>query len=360
MTDSSILIIVGNRPQYIKLGHFLKYKHKINKKISIVDSGQHYDDELSKNFFKEFKFKPNISLKVGSNDNSISIAKIITKFHKIIQKINPKLLIIFGDTNTTVAGAIAGKHLNVKILHIEAGERVFDQNNNPEETNRLLTDSISDYFITSSQKSKLNLIAEGKKKNKIFFTGDILYDLLRERVKKINFKNKKLLEDNDLNSNEYIFTTIHRKENTFDNKLISILKVLDGYDLKVILSAHPRTIKIINKLKWKPKKNLKIIPPLSYEKTLYFVKNSKFIVTDSGGLKREAFFLGKKSIYIKKGYPYWQEIDKQGMSITCDVKNLKKKIKGLFTKEIINLNKNIYGNGASVNKMISIINKISQ
>ena len=177
MNKKSCIFVVGNRPQYIKLGHLLKFKKKINKKIIIIDSGQHYDNDLSKSFFKEFNFKPDINLNVGSLENAQSIAKIIQEFNKVLNKLNPSLLIIFGDTNTTAAAAITGKHLNIKTLHIEAGERVFDQKDNPEETNRLITDAISDYFITSSIVSKKNLINEGKNKKKIFFTGDILFDL---------------------------------------------------------------------------------------------------------------------------------------------------------------------------------------
>lgn len=358
MNKKNCIFVVGNRPQYIKLGYLLKFKKKIKKNITIIDSGQHYDNDLSKKFFKEFNFKPDINLKVGSLENTLSIAKILQKVNKILIKLNPELLIIFGDTNTTAAAAIACKHLNIKTLHIEAGERVFDQKNNPEETNRLITDAISDYYITSSIISKKNLINEGKKKKNIFFTGDILFDLLLEKIKKIDFKDSVKMDKYNLKRNNYLFATIHRKENTVEKNLNKILKVLDNHEVKILLPAHPRTLKIIKKINFHANKNLIIISPLKYLDTLYFIKNSLGVITDSGGIKREAFFLGKKSVSIKEGYPYWSEIDLQKMSISSNISSLKKNLKKIKYNQLSNFNKNVYGSGKSFKEIIRVINKL--
>ena len=354
-----ILFIVGNRPQYVKLGILLKKIKKFNMKYKILDTGQHYDKKLSKIFFNNFNFKPDYDLKIKSGKNTEIISKIILKLSKFLMKKNFKYLVIFGDTNTTLSASIVASQLNLKLLHIESGERTFTRKNFPEEINRVISDNLSDYLVCCSKSGFNNLKLENFNKKRIFFTGDIMYDLFKDSSKKILIQKKINLSKYSLKNNEkFCICTIHRQENTSIYNVKNYLKILDNLNFKTLLFAHPRLKKVISKIKWKPKRNLKIFDPIDYFEMLKLLKKCHVVFTDSGGLKKEAFFSKRFSVNPQSGLPIWNNINNQRWSATYkpdDFKSIKNKLNNFRVPKKHNIYE--FGTARSCEKIIKIIKK---
>ena len=352
MLKKKILIVVGNRPQYIKAGIIYFNLQKIKRyQVDILDTNQHYDKNLSSYFFKNFKYKPKFNLKIGSHKNEIAISKIIISLSKFLDNKYYDLLIVLGDTNSTAAAAICAKLKNLKLIHIEAGERIFHQNEAPEEINRLIADQCSDLLFTCSKEAKLNLIKEGYKKKYIKFIGDPMLDLYK-------YFSTKLIGKKKIYNFNYVFATIHRKENTKKEFLFKLLNLLDNHKDKVILSLHPRTKKIIHKYKWKAKKNLIFIKPVDYLTSLRLINHSNLVFTDSGGIKREAYYAKKFCISPQSGKPLWPQTVKSGWNKTLkpnDLNKMKKFLKNFPKPGKYSLS--TFGNGKACKRLIKEINK---
>ena len=297
MTQSKkkiIDIIAGTRPNFVKIASLFNQINiisKIKKKYEfrLIHTGQHYDKMLSDTFFQELRIpKPNFSLNVGSGSHAFQTANIMKKYEKIILKKPPNLCIVVGDVNSTIACAISAKKLGIKVAHIEAGLRSGDISM-PEEINRILTDSITDYFFTTSKLANMNLLKNGIKKKNIFFVGNTMIDTLKNNLNKL--KKPSLWETNSLEVKSYYLLTLHRPSNVDDiknlKKIISIIKKFKNE--KFIFPVHPRTKKKLNQIR-NFDKNLIISKPLSYFNFNYLLKNAKGIITDSGGITEEATF----------------------------------------------------------------------
>ena len=352
MSKKKILIVVGNRPQYIKAGiifYYLKKSKKYN--VDIIDTNQHYDKNLSNYFFKNFKYKPKYNLNIGSHSNEIAISKIIQAFSNFIEKNKYDIIIILGDTNSTAATAICSRHKNLTLIHIEAGERTYDKQDAPEEINRLISDQCSDLLFTCSKDAKVNLLKEGYHSKNIKFIGDPMLDLFK-------YFSKKLLNKNRIYDFEYIYATLHRKENTKPKVLFKLLNLLDNHELKVILPTHPRTKKILKEHNWKPEKNLILIDPVDYITSIKLLLDCNLVFTDSGGLKREAFFAKKLSISPQSGMPLWPETVRSGWNKTFVPKDINKMKKYLnhFPRPK-NHSLKSFGNGKSCQKLVEYINQ---
>lgn len=347
-----LLIIVGNRPQYIKLGILIPELKKNKIKFQILDTGQHYDKKLSNYFFDNFGFKPNFNLNIKSGNKLKIISKIISRLNDFLQKQNYKDILVFGDTNTTVASSIVGAYKNLNLYHVESGERTYYRKEFPEEINRIITDNLSNVLFACSKKAVKNLKAEGFNKKRIKFTGDLMYDLFKKTQKKILNLSKQKIKDLKLELNNYCVATIHREENCKKKIIKQYLEILDKANFKTILFAHPRLKKIIKSLNWKSKKNLIIHDPVDYYHMMYFLNYCEKVFTDSGGLKREAFFSKKMSIFPHKGTPIWEAINQQNCSISVDPLNFKK-IKKLIDKkfEISKIKTDEFGSGRSSKKI---------
>lgn len=288
----NIDIIVGARPNFIKIAPLIHRLKKNNKKINyrLIHTGQHYDDSMSNNFFKDLSIpKPNHNLNCKSGSQSEQTAKIMIAYEKILLKKKCDLCVVVGDVNSTMACAIAAKKIGIKVAHIESGLRSKDRKM-PEEINRIITDSISDYFFTTSRSASNNLIKEGKDRNKIFFVGNLMIDslFLYKNLLKKSEKIEKLI-----NKNRYIVLTIHRVENVKNFKsLLKIISIISSSvkDNKIIFPVHPRIKKDINKLKDKFN-NIIFVQPQPYLNFIYLIKNALAIVTDSGGITEEASIL---------------------------------------------------------------------
>jgi UDP-GlcNAc3NAcA epimerase len=287
-----IITIIGARPQFIKHAPLSKELEKIFDTVTI-HTGQHFDKEMSDFFFNDLSIKTPEYIFKGLESISLHGAQVsfmIEKIEQILIEEKPDAVLVYGDTNSTLAGALAASKLSVPIIHIEAGLRSFNLKM-PEEINRIITDRISHGFFCPTKTAKINLKKEGFNKN-IFLIGDVMKDsvsMLRPRlVKKLDSK--------------YIFTTLHRPYNTDDKlRLITILSQLNKAPHIVIFSLHPRTLKMLSifDIKKENFSNIKFIEPVNYLDSLSYQSFSECVVTDSGGIQKEAYILKKKCITIR-------------------------------------------------------------
>ena len=297
-----IINVIGARPNYIKIAPIhAAMKDKI--KSVIVHTGQHYGKEMSDIFFKELNLpQPDYYLGVGSNTHAKQTAEIMEKFEDILLKENPDAVLVVGDVNSTLACSLTAVKLGIKIIHVEAGLRSFD-NTMPEEINRKLTDVISDYLFVTEPSGVKNLLNEGISKEKIFLVGNVMIDSLIKNIdlaKKSDILKKLALKD-------YILLTLHRPENV-DNKknLQIILDTLKSIQKKmtIVFPIHPRTQKMLEKFGlndyFNSMKNIISLPPLGYMDFLRLTTSAKLILTDSGGIQEETTYLKIPCITIRK------------------------------------------------------------
>lgn len=287
-------LIVGARPNFIKaFPVYDSLKNSGNYMVRLINTGQHYDKNMSDIFFEQLKMKqPDYDLMVGSGTHAEQTAKIMIKIEKVFMENKPDLVMVFGDVNSTIASALAASKLHIKIAHVEAGLRSFDRTM-PEEINRVLTDQISDLLFITSPEAKANLINEGKKEDQIFFVGNTMIDSL-VRFEEY-FDGKGILAEYNIQKGEFILVTIHRPSNVDNQKqfieLINTLnKIAEKYH--VIWPIHPRTKKIIGKENIRLNKKIITMDPVGYLEFMGLQKSAKFILTDSGGVQEESTYFG--------------------------------------------------------------------
>ncbi len=284
-----IHLVAGARPNFMKIAPIVRELKKQNYLFKIIHTGQHYDYEMSETFFSDLELpKPDYFLEAGSGTHAEQTAKIMINYEKICFVEKPKICVVVGDVNSTLACSIVAKKLGIKVAHVEAGLRSKDMTM-PEEINRIVTDSISDLFFVTEKSGVENLLKEGKSKDKIFFVGHVMIDNLFFQLNKLkekekDFFTKKLKEKLD----KYIFLTLHRPSNV-DNKekLEKILNVLSKIPYPIIFPIHPRTKKRLEEFKIKLPKNIIPLNPLSFSESLFLWKDSLCVLTDSGGLQEE-------------------------------------------------------------------------
>ncbi len=289
-----IFLICGARPNFMKIAPLLFELKKFPDKFSpvIIHTGQHYDFELSRAFFQDLELpEPDIYLGVGSGTHGLQTGKIIIELEKVILKYRPDLIIVVGDVNSTLAGAIVASKLLIPLVHVEAGLRSFDRTM-PEEINRTVTDILSDYLFTTEEAGNKNLLREGIGENKIYFCGDIMIDALIKNRDKA--KNSRILKDLGLPKKEYAILTLHRpsnvdSKNSFSNILNALKEI--GKRIKIVFPIHPRTTKMAKKFNLSLNiDGLILTKPLSYLDFLCLEENCKFALSDSGSIQGETTF----------------------------------------------------------------------
>jgi len=293
--SQSIYLVAGARPNFMKIAPLIKEFLKENIKFKIIHTGQHYDYNMSKVFFDKLGIpEPEIHLNVGSASHAIQTAKIMIEFEKVLLNEEPDLVLVVGDVNSTIACALVAKKLFIKVAHVEAGLRSFDFRM-PEEINRILTDQLSDYLFTSEKSGEMNLRKEGISPEKIFFVGNIMIDNLVMNLERA--RNIKVLKKYNLEKKNYALITCHRPSNV-DHKedLEKIVKILNFIQekIKLFFPVHPRTKKNLKKfdlISNLRKQNIIINEPVGFLEFLNLMLNSRFILTDSGGIQEEASFL---------------------------------------------------------------------
>lgn len=335
-----LLTIIGARPQFIKAAPFSEEFRKNNEEI-LVHTGQHYDSNMSDIFFNELGIpKPDYNLGVGSGSHGKQTASMLEGIEEILLKEKPDGLLVYGDTNSTLAGALAASKLHVPVYHVESGLRSYNKLM-PEEQNRILTDHISDMLLCPTQTAVDNLKNEGIIAG-VVNTGDIMYDTVLRNIGIANEKYsdglwfEEIVRENGeiikLIENEYYLATIHRAENTDDHdKLSNIFKAFSELDKPVLLPLHPRTNKLIENIEV-DMKNIIIIKPVGYLLMLYLTSNAHMVVTDSGGLQKEAYFL-KTPCTTLRDQTEWVETLENSWNILSqiDVKEIKNKVKRELT-----------------------------
>ncbi|MDO7975812.1 non-hydrolyzing UDP-N-acetylglucosamine 2-epimerase [Oceanotoga teriensis] len=345
-----IISIVGARPQFIKEAVINKELEKKGIKEVLVHSGQHYDSNMSEIFFNKLKIKnPDYNLNVGSGTHAQMTAKIMIEFEEIVKKENPDIVLVYGDTNTTLAGAIVASKLKIPVAHIEAGIRQ-EPKDMPEEINRVMTDSISKYLFCASKSSVENLKKENKEG---IFVGDTMYDLYKHMEETFNEGN---IKKYGLKKENYILATIHRDFNT--DKKEKLEKIIDQLnkindEMQVVIPLHPRTKNKIQEFQLKPE--FKIIEPLGYIEIQSLAKYSKFVVTDSGGLQKEAYYGGKRSIVVMPDTG-WRELVENKWNKLSESDEIYEKYNQM-KDENVDYPDNVYGDGDCSSRIVDIISK---
>lgn len=305
-----IVTILGARPQFVKAAVLSRVisKYKAIEEI-IIHTGQHYDANMSDIFFSEMEIpKPKYNLAINGLSHGAMTGQMLLKIEEVLEVEKPDVVVVYGDTNSTLAGALAAKKMHIKVVHIEAGLRSFNMKM-PEEINRIITDRISDLLICPTETAVENLANEGFEDMplKIVKSGDIMKDAV-EFYSKTSEEKASIISDLKLNPNEFVLATIHRQENTDSiDKLIAIFEGLEIINEKkiVVLPLHPRTKAILEKQNLNF--NIKVIEPVGYFDMLELLKNCNLVITDSGGLQKEAFF-NKKHCIIAREETEWVEL----------------------------------------------------
>lgn len=293
--NPKIALIVGTRPEIIKLSPVIKELEKRKINFFLIHSNQHYSENMDQVFFDNLSLpRPNYNLQIGSDSQARQTAKIMLKLENILIKLKPDILIVQGDTNTVLASAITASKLNIKIAHVEAGLRSYDRQM-PEEINRILTDHISTYLFSVSEIQKNILINEGVPSNKIHTTGNTIVDSLHYAS---TLNNHKLLSDfnSKLEEKNYFLLTAHRPSNVDDKnslgELIEVCSLLSNkYNKKLLWPVHPRTLSHLEKYKIVIPDHFILIGPIDYLNFIYLLKKSFMVLTDSGGIQEEACIL---------------------------------------------------------------------
>jgi UDP-GlcNAc3NAcA epimerase len=289
-----IIAVVGARPQFIKHAAIeLAFKHRFLLKT--IHTGQHYDQKMSEVFFEQFNIaKPDIMLNVGSHSHGIQTAKMMLELETIFINENPDAVLVYGDTNSTLAAALVASKLNQKIIHIEAGLRSYNRAM-PEEINRILTDHVSHLLFAPTSQAVKNLNKEGIFNN-VFLSPDVMADTLKMAL---NVLPNAHFQTHDF---PYYYATIHRPSNTDDKtQLSNILTALNGLNHKIILATHPRTQQKMQSfdLQTQHFNNIIFIDPVDYFQNVFLMKNALAILTDSGGMQKEAYMLQKKCLTLR-------------------------------------------------------------
>jgi UDP-GlcNAc3NAcA epimerase len=362
-----LVSIVGARPQIIKAaavsraiaGHNKKYSDRTIFEI-ILHTGQHYDRSMSQVFFEELDVpQPDYNLGVGGGSHGEQTGKMLQRIEAVLAKDRPDCCLVYGDTNSTLAGALAAAKLHIPVAHVEAGLRSFNRRM-PEEINRVVTDHISELLFCPTQTSVDNLAKEGISAG-VHRVGDVMYDCILFYTKKTRPIEQKILEALHIQSKSYCLATVHRAENTDDGKRLSnifeALNEIASKDRPVVLPLHPRTIKHTRQHSLEFADWVKVIKPVSYLEMVALENNAGLILTDSGGVQKEAYWLGVPCITLRDETE-WVETVESGWNI----------LTGADKHRIINGVRRghrrrdlapdlVYGNGNAANQICDVLQR---
>lgn len=351
-------IIFGTRPEIIKMAPVIRECEKQNRDYFILHTGQHYSYNLDKVFFQELELpEPRYNLGVGSGSHAEETGKMLLGIEKILLKEEPDLILVEGDTNTVLAGALAASKLHIKVGHVEAGLRSYDRNM-PEEINRVLADHISDCLFAPTERAKENLLREGIDENKIFVTGNTIVDEVYRNLEiargKVDILNKL-----NLDKEGYFLITAHREENVdIEERLKGILDGLklvhNEFGLPIIYPIHPRTQKRVNEFGLKMSEGIKLIKPLGFLDFLQLEANAKLVLTDSGGVQEETCILKVPCVTLRDNTERPETIEVGSNSLAgTNPRNILKKVRYMLSRE--NNWENPFGDGRSGKRIIKIL-----
>jgi UDP-GlcNAc3NAcA epimerase len=342
-----IIAIVGARPQFIK--HFALEKEAEGiLDFKTIHTGQHYDSNMSQVFFDELRMRrPDYSLSLGGGLHGEQTGKMLLEIERILMFEKPERVIVYGDTNSTLAGALASVKLQIPLAHVEAGLRSYNREM-PEEINRILTDHVSEWHFAPSDQAKENLGKEGIKDN-VFVVGDIMKDLVLKAV-----SNNWIIQPR-IDLKDYYYATIHRPYNTDSGERLSyILSSLNALDKEVVFSVHPRTRKLLDDygLRRQDYKNVIFIDPQGYFENLGFLYHSDGLITDSGGMQKEAYWLMKRCVTIRTETEWVETLNHNWNQLLFEDLNL---LKNSLNPLHIGWHDGLYGLGNSAKQIIDVL-----
>jgi UDP-GlcNAc3NAcA epimerase len=347
-----ILTVVGARPQFIKaapLSDAIRARHT----EILVHTGQHYDEEMSDIFFQQLGIPaPDVNLGVGSSTHAEQLAAMLPPLERLAQKQSPDWVVVIGDTNSTLAGALAAAKLHIPIAHVEAGLRSYNRTM-PEEINRVLTDHVSDLLFAPTQVALDNLAKEGITTG-VVMTGDIMVDAVLRTIKTAR-QQSTILNRLKLSSGGYIAATIHRPANTDDSTVLrTIIEMFDALPLPVIFPAHPRTLKVMQTAGITPGVRVQVIAPLGYMDMLMLLDEAAVLITDSGGLQKEAYVLHTPCVTVRSETE-WVETVQSGWNRLAAPDDIFAAVDTAL-KPPPNEHPDFYGSGDAAMRMVAAMN----
>ncbi|MFT9849649.1 non-hydrolyzing UDP-N-acetylglucosamine 2-epimerase [Aneurinibacillus sp. REN35] len=357
-----IATIVGARPQFIKAAAVSRAIKKYNGERAhsksleeiIIHTGQHYDHNMSEIFFEELGIpKPNYNLHVGSGTHGQQTADMLKGIEEILEKEKPNWVLVYGDTNSTLAGALAASKIHIPIAHVEAGLRSYNRKM-PEEINRVLTDHMSHLLLCPTDTAILNLQKEGLCNG--VNVGDVMYDCMKYYS---SFSRLDLVSLFDVRPKEFVLATVHRAENTNSPRVLK--DIFNSFsqianEIPVLLALHPRTRKLIKENNLNVPDSIKLIDPVPYLQMIELESNAKLILTDSGGVQKEAFFVGTPCITLREETE-WVETIEVGANILCgtDIERILGAYKRIADKSFDINSFNSYGDGHAAEKIVNLL-----
>ena len=354
-----ILNVVGARPQFIKIGPILRAIDEANRQSSedveevLVHTGQHYDREMSEIFFEQLELKkPDYNLGVGSGPQGAQTGEMLKSIEEVLRNEKPDYVIVYGDTNTTLAGSLAAAKLHIPVAHVEAGLRSFNKRM-AEEINRILTDHVSSLLFCPTAPAVENLLNEGIVEG-VHNVGDVMYDSVLHYTE-LASSNMQILEGLNLASGGYALATAHRAENTdSEDRLSNILEALDeiAESTEIVMPLHPRTKAKMDELGL-TLTHVNVIEPVSYLEMLLLEKNASAIFTDSGGVQKEAYFFGVPCITLRDETEWVETVESGWNNLVGADKEM---ITNAFERATPgDSSVNFYGDGTAAKRMIKLI-----
>jgi UDP-N-acetylglucosamine 2-epimerase len=346
-----VVSIVGARPQFIKAAPLSRELRKAHQEV-LVHTGQHYDSSLSAVFFEELDIpRPDYNLGVGSASHGRQTGEMLARVEEVLIQEEPDWVLVYGDTNSTLAGALAAVKLHIPVAHVEAGLRSFNRRM-PEEVNRVLTDHISTLLFCPTETAVRNLAQEGLTKG-VHNVGDVMYDAALHNGQLAEEKSR-ILEALGLKPKGYLLATVHRPDNTdVSHNLRSIVAALSSLEATIIFPLHPRTRKALRELGVTLGGNVRVVKPVGYLDMLILEKNARLILTDSGGIQKEAYFFAVPCVTLRQETE-WVETVEVGwnMLVGADCREILDAVRGFYPPgERVNL----FGDGQASAKVVKIL-----
>lgn len=362
----TFMTIVGARPQFIKASVVSRcLRSRPGMKEILVHTGQHYDQEMSEIFFRELDIpEPDVNLGVKSDRQGAQTARMLDGLERVMIECKPTWVIVYGDTNSTLAGSLAASKLQIPVAHVEAGLRSFNRAM-PEEVNRVVADHLSDLLFVPTTAAMDNLRREGVPFDRICLVGDVMYDAALFYAKQADAQSA-ILSRLGLRPGGYLLSTIHRAENTDDPKRLASIfggLVALAHDLPIVVALHPRTRKALAALPINKEvmETLRVIEPAGYLDMTMMEKHARLIVTDSGGIQKEAFFQGVPCVTLRDETE-WVELVQSGWNVVVPPVNeqgVYSAVVAVLKKERPKERENFYGDGRSAEAIVKMLMEVN-
>jgi UDP-GlcNAc3NAcA epimerase len=347
-----IVTIVGARPQFIKAAAVSRVLRERYHEV-LVHTGQHYDYEMSGIFFDGLELpKPDVNLGVGSGSHGAQTGAMLKSVEDVLLEERPDWLLIYGDTNSTLAGAVAASKLSVRVAHVEAGLRSFNRRM-PEEVNRIVADHLSDLLLCPSQVAVTHLAAEGISKN-VHITGDVMLDVLNWARQRLSAVPSGILDRLGLTRQGYLLATVHRSENTDDPvRLSGIVTAFNAIDEPIVFPVHPRARKVMSQSGCQLGPHVQLIDPLSYLDMVAVTGSARLVLTDSGGLQKEAYWLGVPCLTLRDETEWVETVDAGWNTlVSADAMRIEQAVRAFAPA---GLPPALYGDGAAAVKCVDLL-----